>query len=84
MYLKTFNSQLITLKLLSTINYQLSTFNSPSLHMEYLGVLVGFEYFREVLSVGVGDEDLSELLSLHHVYNPFHPFPVQPVEYIIQ
>ena len=52
--------------------------------MEYLGVLVGFEDVGQVLTVGVGDEYLPEVFALHHLYDPFHPFAVQTVEYIVQ
>ena len=50
--------------------------NPPTFYMEYLGVLVGFEYFCEVLTVGVCDKNLSELLTLHHLHNPLHTLAV--------
>ena len=52
--------------------------------MENLGVLVGFEYLRQVLPVGVGDENLPKLLTLYHRYDAFYAFAVQTVEDIIQ
>ena len=52
--------------------------------MEYLGVFVGFEDVREVLAVGVGDKDLSEIVALYHLYDSFYPFAVQTVKNIVQ
>ena len=51
--------------------------------MEYFGVGSGLDDFGEVLTVGVGDKDLSELLALHHAYNPFDAFAIETVENVV-
>ena len=51
--------------------------------MEDFGVVIGFEYFCQVLTVGVGNEDLTEIVSLYHLHNPLHTFAVQTVENIV-
>ena len=58
--------------------FYLSIFN-----MEDFGVVIGFEYFCQVLTVGVGNEDLTEIVSLYHLHNPLHTFAVQTVEDVI-
>ena len=52
--------------------------------MEYFGVFVGLEDVGEVLAVGIGDEDLSEIVALYHLHDSFYPFAVQSVKNIIQ
>ena len=52
--------------------------------MENLGVVVRLQDLREVLPVGVGNENLSELFALYHIYDTFYTFAVQSVEDIIQ
>ena len=51
--------------------------------MENLRILVRFEDVGEVLTVGVGNEDLAESLTLYHLHNAFYPFAIQPVKYIV-
>ena len=52
--------------------------------MEYFGIGAGLYDIGEVLAVGIGDEDLSELLALHHRYDAFYAFAIQSVEDIIE
>ena len=52
--------------------------------MENLGVFVGIEDVGEVLAVGVGNENLPEIIALYHLDNPFHPLAVQAIEDIIK
>ena len=68
---------------LKTLNSQFSILNPPSFYVEYSGVFVGFEYFRKVLAVGIGNEDLAELITLYHFHDTLHPLGVQTVEDII-
>ena len=52
--------------------------------MEDFGGVAGFEDLREVLAVGVGDEDLTELLSLYHIDDTFYAFGVEAVEDVVE
>ena len=58
--------------------------NLTILYMEYFGVLVGFEYLGQVLPVGVGDKDLSELVALHHLHDALYAFAVKSIENIVE
>ena len=57
--------------------------NLTIFYMEDLGVVVGFEYLCEVLSICVRNKNLPELIALYHLHNPFHPLAIQPVKDII-
>ena len=59
-------------------------FNFSSLNMEYFGIGAGLYDVGEVLAVGVGNENLSELLALHHRHDALNAFAVEPVKDIVQ
>ena len=52
--------------------------------MENLGIFVGLEDVGEVLAVGVGDEDLTEIIALYHLYDSFDAFTIQSIKYVIE
>ena len=52
--------------------------------MKYLGIGTGLDDFRQVLAVGVSNEDLTELFALNHRNDPFYSFAVEPIEDIVQ
>ena len=58
--------------------------NLTIFYMEYLRIRTGLNNLGQVLAVGVGDEDLTELFPLYHRYDALHAFAIQPVEDIIQ
>ena len=58
--------------------------NPAILYVEYLGIFIGFQNLREVLAVGVGDEDLSEIVTLHQIDDALDPLAVQTVEDVIE
>lgn len=52
--------------------------------MEYFGVGSGLDDFGEVLTVGVGDKDLTKFGTLYHLHNAFHTLAVQSVKDIVK
>ena len=52
--------------------------------MENLRILIGAQDFRQVLTVGIGDKYLPELVALNHLNNALHPLAVQSVKNIVQ
>ena len=52
--------------------------------MENARIFIWTEDISEVLAVGVGDEDLSEIVALYHLHDSFYPFAVQSVKNIIE
>ena len=59
-------------------------FNFPIYDVEDFGGVGRFEDVGEVLTVGVSDKDLTEIIALHHLYDSFHPLAVEPVEDVIE
>ena len=57
--------------------------NFAIFNMEDFGVVVGFEDVGEMLTVGIGDKDLTEIIALYHFHDPFNSLAVQPVKYVI-
>ena len=57
--------------------------NLAILYMENLGIFIGAQDVGQVLAVGVGNENLPELVALNHLHNAFHAFAIQPVKNII-
>ena len=58
--------------------------NLAILYVEYLGIRAGLDDVGKVLAIGVGNEDLSELFTLHHRYDAFYAFAVESIEDIVQ
>lgn len=58
--------------------------NLAILYVENLGVFVRIEDVGEVLAIGVGNENLSEIVALYHLHDSFYPFAVQSVENIVE
>ena len=52
--------------------------------MEDFGIRAGLDDVGEVLAVGVGDEDLAELLALHHRHDALYTFAIEAIEDIVQ
>ena len=58
--------------------------NLAILYMENLGVFVGPKDVGQVLSIGIGDKNLPETVTLHQLHDSLYAFAVQPVEYIVE
>ena len=58
--------------------------NFPILYMKYLGIRAGLDDVGEVLAVGVGNKNLTELFAAHHRHDALNAFAVEPVKDIVQ
>ena len=58
--------------------------NFPILYMEDFGIRTGLDDVGEVLAVGVGNKNLTELFAAHHRHDALNAFAVEPVKDIVQ